>query len=56
MALTVAEIERGYTSYAQLAKAVTSFGLSVEQTDEDILLNGQVAQSATLQSAPAGLE
>ena len=56
VALTVAEVERGYTSYDQLAKAVTSFGLSVEQTDEDILLNGQVAQSATLQGAPAGIE
>ena len=38
VALTVAEIESGHSSYDELAKAVSSYGLSVDETDEDVLL------------------
>ena len=38
VALTVAEIESGHSSYDELAKAVSSYGLSVDETDEDVLV------------------
>lgn len=38
VALTVAEIESGHTSYDELAKTVLSYGLSVDETEEDVLL------------------
>jgi len=38
VALTVAEIESRHSSYDELAKAVSSYGLSVDETDEDVLL------------------